>query len=395
MQPADSSWQPVHTVYVPADDYRPDLTAEWSARALEACARLDGIEGVCAAVGVEGHLRGAVAERVGVKLSQEPIEDLRVDFEDGYGDRNDEIEDADALAFVTRANEASKSGHAPASVGIRIKDLDERNRRRGLRTLGLVVSAFMETAGTLPSRFVTTIPKVSNVTQIQHAVAACEELEAKHGLPRGSLRLEVQVETPEAIIGVDGRSPLPQIIQAGDSRVSGLHFGTYDYSAALGIAADFQSLDHPAADFAKSVMQVVAAGSGVAISDGSTNILPVGDDSSLRAGLDLHFRLVRRSLERGFYQGWDLHPAQLPTRYIANYRFYRSALPGAIARLRATGDPAQGNRTERTVLEEPATVTALTGFLRRGIRCGAIDEDEVAGLPGFTGSDRARVSDDE
>src|SRR3954452_7564450 len=100
------------------------------------------------------------------------------------------------------------------------------------------------------------------------------------------------------------------MVSAAEGRCTGLHYGTYDYSAALGISAAHQSMEHPAADHAKAVMQVAAAGTGVRLSDGSTNILPVGDRTAVHAAWRLHARLVRRSLERGFYQGWDLHPAQ-------------------------------------------------------------------------------------
>jgi citrate lyase beta subunit len=156
------------------------------------------------------------------------------------------------------------------------------------------------------------------------------------------------------------------MIQAAAGRCAGLHYGTYDYSAAVGVAAAYQSMEHPVADHAKAVMQVAAAGTGVRLSDGSTNVLPVGDREAVRAAWDLHARLVRRSLERGFYQGWDLHPAQLPTRYAATYAFFQDGLAAAQQRLHAyLGRRASG------VLDEPATARALAGFLLRGLDCGA------------------------
>jgi hypothetical protein len=117
---------------------------------------------------------------------------------------------------------------------------------------------------------------------------------------------------------------------------------------------------------------VAAAGTAVRLSDGSTNVLPVGDRASVRAAWDLHARLVRRSLERGFYQGWDLHPAQLPTRYAATYAFYRGSHGIAVERLAAYLERRSGG-----VLDEPATARALAGFLLRGLDCGALDPAEV------------------
>ena len=84
------------------------------------------------------------------------------------------------------------------------------------------------------------------------------------------------------------------MILAAHGRLSGLHYGTYDYSTALGVAPAHQALDHPVADHAKSVMQVAVAGTGVHVADGSTNVLPVGDTAAVHAAWQLHARLVRR-----------------------------------------------------------------------------------------------------
>ena len=168
------------------------------------------------------------------------------------------------------------------------------------------------------------------------------------------------------------------MIHACADRCVGLHFGTYDYSADLGIAPAQQSMEHPAADHAKALMQSAAAGTGVRLSDGSSNVLPVGDAEAMRAGWANHLRLVRRSLERGFYQGWDLHPAQLPTRYAATFSFFRDGLEPAIERLRAY------RKAEATqIADEPATVRALAAFLLRGLDCGAITDAEVATASGL------------
>ena len=153
---------------------------------------------------------------------------------------------------------------------------------------------------------------------------------------------------------------------------------TYDYSAALGIAAQQQSMEHPVADHARAVMQVAAAGTGVRLSDGSTNVLPEGDRDQVTGAWELHARLVRRSLDRGFYQGWDLHPAQLPSRYAATFGFFREGLPAAAARLRSYVGREPGG-----ILEEPATARALAGFLARGLDCGAVTGAELAELTGL------------
>jgi hypothetical protein len=209
-----------------------------------------------------------------------------------------------------------------------------------------------------------------------------EDLEEALGLRPGALRFEVQVETPQSVIGPDGTALVARMVHVAGPRLTGLHYGTYDYSASCGIAAGQQSLEHPVADHAKLVMQAAAAGTGVRLSDGSTNILPVGGADAVAHGWATHHRLVRRSLERGFPQGWDLHPAQLPTRYAATYSFYREGLPGALARLvdyRA--------RTMATIADEPATARALATYLLRGLDCGAVEEREVEAGAGLGRAD--------
>ena len=371
----DGTRQPVHTVYVPADRYTPELLIQWGRAARQAAAGAGGVEALAVDVGIAPDVAAAVAPLVEQKLAREPIEDLRIDFEDGYGDRGDHLEDADAVRAAKRVAAATGANFAPPFIGIRFKSFEAPTRARGIRTLDLFLTTLMDQGG-LPDGLMLTLPKVSTVSQVEAMVDAAEALERAHGLPHGRLRFEVQVETPQLVLGADGAAPVARLALAAPGRIAGLHYGTYDYSAAVGIAAPYQSLDHPAADHAKNVMQVAVAGTGIRLSDGSTNILPVGD-RALEAWR-LHARLVRRSLERGFPQGWDLHPAQLPTRFIATYAYYRDGYPEASARLRHVHD-----RTSGAVLDEPATVRALAGFVRRGVQCGAITTAEVAADTGI------------
>lgn len=368
--PGDSgARQPVHTVYVPADRFTPDLPTQWGAQALAAVEAAGGMETLAAQVGIAPGLIADVAGRVAHKLATEPIDDLRLDFEDGYGDRGD-AEDTDVARAASKVSDAVASGSAPPFIGIRFKCFEQPTRARGLRTLDLFIGGLLE-AGDLPEGLVLTLPKVTTTAQVEAMVIAVEALERAHGLDAGRLRFEVQVETPQLVLGADGRSPLAQLPVVAPGRVSGLHYGTYDYSASLGIAAGYQSMEHPAADLAKEIMQLAVAGTGIRLSDGSTNILPVGERAA--EAWSLHARLVRRSLERGYYQGWDLHPHQLATRYLATYAFYRHGYVDAASRLRTYLAQEEG-----AVMDEPATARALAWFVLRGVQCGAIDADEVA-----------------
>jgi citrate lyase beta subunit len=344
--------QPVHTVYVPADRVRPGLAAAWGAAALAA---LDGAD-LPAITGLDP----AAMPRVLAKLAGEPVEDLRVDAEDGYRGSD---EDADVVAAAAAVAADLRDGVAPPFVGIRVKSLEPAARRRGVRSLDLFLGGL---AGH-PGELLVTLPKVTDTDQVEAMVGLLAALEDAHGVRLG---LELQVETPQAVLGPGGAATAAAMVHAAAGRCRGLHFGTYDYSAALGIAAAHQASDHPAADHAKAVMQVAVAGTGARAVDGSSNLLPVGPDRD--AAWHRHAQLVIRALRRGFYQGWDLHPGQLPTRYLATYAFFRAALPAAVDRLGAYRAGAAGR-----VLDEPATASALASVLVRALDCGAADEPEV------------------
>jgi citrate lyase beta subunit len=365
--------QPVHTVYVPADRYDADLTRVWGDQARRAMDDHAGVLRECV-----GDAAPVLLPLVEDKLAREPIEDLRIDFEDGYGNRPDEAEDADVRRAAAALAASQSAATSPASYGIRFKCFERPTRGRGLATLVGFVEQLLAAGGTLEG-FVVTLPKVTSVAQVEAMALVCDRLEGAHGLPTGTLRFEIQVETPQSILGPDGTALVARMIHAAPTRVTGLHYGTYDYSAFCGIAAPYQSMEHPVADHAKAVMQAAAAGTGVRLSDGSTNILPVGDVEQVRLGWDLHLRLVRRSLERGFYQGWDLHPAQLPTRYAATYAFYRDGYAGAAERLHRYATRAEGG-----ILDEPATARALADFLVRGLECGALLDDDTRRATGMT-----------
>jgi citrate lyase beta subunit len=363
--------QPVHTCYVPADKVTGDVAAGWGADALSALEEHAPRPGVFAALfGMSGDLAEVVHAKVAEKLAREPVEDLRIDFEDGYGVHADEDDDAVRCAELA-------AGWTSPPVGIRFKSFDTRaSAERGIRTLDLFVTAL----GRAP---MLTLPKVTDVAQVSALVDVLAVLEERLGL--GTLRFEIQIETTRSIVDAKGRLAIPRFIAAGGGRVSGLHFGTYDYTAACGLSAAEQHLAHPACDFARHVMQVSAAGTGVRLSDGSSNVLPVGD--GVGEAWRTHFGLVLRSLGHGFFQGWDMHPAQLVSRYAANYAYYLRNVASDAKRLRTYVDAAASG-----VLDEPATAQALAMSLRRTVDCGALSADDVAELSGLSADELAALS---
>ncbi|MFJ9348030.1 DUF6986 family protein [Streptomyces sp. NPDC101237] len=374
--------QPVHTVYVPGDAFTADTVRTWGDRALAALdEHAPDAASFAAVLGLSEELAEPVHSRVRAKLEREPIEDLRVDFEDGYGPRPDAEEDEAAARAARLIAEAYAEGTAAPYMGIRMKCMEAAVRDRGIRTLDIFLTGLM-TAGGLPAGLVLTLPKVTYPEQVTAMVRLLEAFEKTHGLEPGRIGFEIQIETSQSILATDGTATVARMIQAAGGRATGLHYGTFDYSACLGVSAAYQASDHPAADHAKAVMQVAAAGTGVRVSDGSTNVLPVGPTAKVHDAWRLHYGLTRRALARAYYQGWDMHPGHIPTRYAAVFAFYREGFERAAARL-----TRYAHRTGGDVMDEPATAKALSGYLLRGLDCGALDIAEVARLSGLTRAD--------
>ncbi|MFF9215104.1 DUF6986 family protein [Streptomyces viridosporus] len=374
--------QPVHTVYVPADAFTAGTLRSWGDRALAALdEHAPDAASFAAALGPDGGSAGDVYGRVRAKLEREPVEDLRVDFEDGYGDRPDAEEDEAAARAARLIAEAYGDGTAAPYMGIRMKCLEAAVRDRGIRTLDIFLTGLME-AGGLPDGLVLTLPKVTYPEQVTAMVRLLEAFEQARDLEPGRIGFEIQIETSQSVLAADGTAAVARMIQAAEGRATALHYGTFDYSAGLGVSAAHQAGDHPVADHAKAVMQVAAAGTGVRVCDGSTNVLPVGPTEKVHAAWRLHHGLTRRALVRAYYQGWDMHPGHLPTRYAAVFAFYREGFEQAAVRLARYAARAGGD-----VMDEPATARALAGHLLRGLDCGALGGVEVAGVTGLTRAD--------
>jgi len=353
---------PIHTAYVGAHLFHARLASHWGELALQVL-KMYAPDASDLAAAVDRALHDRVYTQLRHKLEREPIEDLRIDFEDGFGTRSDEEEDAAAHAAGAEVADGIATRTLPPCFGIRIKPLVPEHGTRGGRTLERFVTSLVErSGGKLPAHFTVTLPKVANREEVAALVHLLEDLEARLHLAAGALTLELMVETPRVILGPEGRCPLPALVAAARGRCVGVHFGVYDYLAALEIAPSHHRLRHPACDHARHVMQVALAGTGVLLSAGSTNVLPVPPRDHLVRAWRLHFEDVRHSLVGGFYHGWDLHPAQLVTRYVAAYGFFRECLES----------PAAG-----AVLEDPAARSVRASLIRRAFDCGAINEAEA------------------
>ncbi len=387
--------QPVHVVYGGAHLFKAETARRLGSIARHTLAQYapDG-PALAKALGAEwpAAFAAGLHTRITAKLDREPVEDFRLDFEDGYGSRPDAEEDAHAVSSAQEVAAGLAAGTLPPFLGIRIKPLNEDTRTRSLRTMDLFLTTLLNlTEKRLPDQFVITLPKVQLAAHVAAAESVCDLLEANLRLPPGLLRLELMVETPQSILGHDGVCPLQSFIAAAQGRCSSVHFGVYDYTASYGITAAWQAMGHPACDFARTVMTAALAGTGVHLSDGATNILPAGphrgdsltDDQqqenkeAVHSAWKMAFEDNLHSLRQGLYQGWDLHPAQFIPRYAAVYSFFLSALPAATGRLKSFVEKAAQASLFGDVFDDAATGQGLLNFFLRGIACGALTEAEA------------------
>jgi len=316
--------QPVHTVYGGAQLFKSDTTVKLGALAMRALREHGGApREFASAIGISEDLAETIYARVVEKLKREPVEDFRIDFEDGYGNRPDDEDDGHAAAAALEVAAGMKNGTLPPFIGIRIKTFSQELMPRALRTMEIFLTTLVDAAGALPPGFVVTLPKIQIVEQVTALADAFDALEPKLGLGVGTLKMEFMIETTQVI-------PILALLpDAARGRAVAAHFGTYDYTASCNITAAQQRMDHPACDFARHSMQVAYAGTGLWLSDGATNIMPIGDRAMIHAAWRLHVEHIRNSLVNAFYQGWDLNPAQLPTRYAAVYSFFLEGLAAA------------------------------------------------------------------
>jgi citrate lyase beta subunit len=393
--------QPVHTVYGGAQLFTAQTARKMGETSLRTMAEYAPDSATLArGLGIDPVQFGPdlwqkVYDRVTGKLKSEAVEDFRIDFEDGYGNRPDAEEDGHAASAAREVALGMKEGTLPPFLGIRIKPFNQENINRSVRTLDIFLDTLLEATGNkMPPNFVITLPKITVAAQSRALAELLAEAEKKRGLPKNTLKFEIMVEMPQIIIDDTGRSPLREIVDAGDGRCVGAHFGTYDYTAGCQITASFQTMANPVCDFAKHVLQVSLATTPVMISDGATNVMPVGPHRAAAGtaltkqqieenravvyrAWQLSYKHIRHSLETGYYQGWDLHPAQLPVRYAAMYAFFLESFDSVSERLKGFVEKAAKATLLGDVFDDAATGQGLLNFFLRGISCGAITEAEA------------------
>ncbi|MCC6601111.1 MAG: phosphoenolpyruvate kinase [Crocinitomicaceae bacterium] len=326
------------------------------------------------------------------KLTTEAMEDFRIDFEDGFGNRSWDEEDATAERAAIEVAKGMKANSLPPFIGIRIKPFTEDLKERGVRTLDIFLTTLSEQAGgKLPANFVVMLPKVTIPEQVAALVKIFEVLESKTAIASGALKMEMMVETTQAVINKDGTNPLRSFVLASKGRMIATAFGTYDYTASCNITARYQDMGHAVCDFAHHFMKVALGATGIWLSDGATNVMPIGPhrgDNLTPEQIAENRRVVHRSwkkaydhtrysLWKGLYQGWDLNPAQFPMRYAAIYSFFLESYEDAAKRLKAFVEKAARATLTGDVFDDAATGQGLLNYFLRGLNCGAISEAEA------------------
>lgn len=326
------------------------------------------------------------------KLETEAVEDFRIDFEDGFGNRPNDEEDATAVQAAKELAIGMKQKTISPFIGIRIKPFTEDLKGRGVRTLDIFLTTLLdETGGHLPDNFVVMLPKVTIPEQVTTLIRLFDIIEKQYQLSPGTLKMETMVEATQIIMDDEGRNPLMRIIRASEGRCIAAHFGTYDYTASCSITAKYQTMAHSVCDFAHHMTKVALAHTGIFLSDGATNVMPIGPHRGEHLSFEqmnenreaVHnawrtgYGHTMHSLINGLYQGWDLNPAQLPMRYAATYHFFLSSYDDAVHRLKTFVERAAISTLTGDIFDDAATGQGLLNFFLKAMNCGAITEQEA------------------
>lgn len=327
-----------------------------------------------------------IYNRVIEKLKREPIEDFRIDFEDGYGIRSDEEEDTHALFASDELVNSFLNRTITTFCGFRIKSFQTETYQRAVRTLELFLSNLLKkTNNILPPNFVVTLPKITRIEEVAVLDELLTEFEKQNNLAPNSIKIEIMIETPQALFKIRN------LAEAAKDRIVAAHFGAYDYTASLGITAVHQHLKHDACNFARNVMQNALSPLGIRLSDSVTTEMPVpihkGENLTtqqlkenkqvVHQAWRLHFNNVTHSLTNGFYQSWDLHPAQLVARYAAVYSFFFESFDEQKNRLKRFLDKATKATMSGNQFDDAASAQGLLNYCIRAVSCGALSESEV------------------
>lgn len=385
---------PVSVLYGGAQLFRSDGAAKLGRIARGSFERyLPDAASVAEAFAIEdASLAASVRDALERRLEAGPVDDLRVDFEDGYGARPAEEEDAEATRVGGALAEGHAAGSLPPHIGVRTKAFSGGTRDRSLRTLRLVLAAFVERGGgAVPSSFVWTLPKVRGEAEVRDAACELARAEADFGQPEGAIAMELLVETPDVLVAPDGRVAIRSVIDAAGDRCRSVHLGAYDLLSSVGVLARDQSLAHPLCALARMLSLLAVAGTGAVVSDGATNELPIAPHGApttereheenrraVHRAWRRHAADVRRAIGEGIFLGWDLHPNQLVSRYATLFLAMLEEAPRATARMRRFLDDAAVARRSGQEFDDAATALGVLNFFARGVALELFDDEALA-----------------
>ena len=379
--------QPVHVVYGGAHLFKRDLVPRLGALALRSLEDYAPDAATLAlAVGIPNALAETVHSRVLEKLRREPVEDFRIDFEDGYGVRPDAEEDDAAVHAAEEVAHAMAAATLPAFFGIRIKPLDEEQKSRSVRTLELFLKTLLaRTGGRLPQNFVVTLPKITVTEQVTALLAALDRF--------ASIPIELMIETPQSLF------LLPHLIEASRGRLhrrplrrvrlhrepghhrfepahaaSGVRFCAIDDAGPVRRhrRSPFRRRHQPDADPSSSRHAPQRRADR-----GKSRGRPSRVDACITSTSAI------RSITAFIKVGTCIRRS-LSSRYAAVYSFFLEGLE------RRLGAPAELHRQSRAgdqvggVFDDAATGQGLLNYFLRAINCGAIAEADAPALTGLS-----------
>ena len=223
---------------------------------------------------------------------------------------------------------SSPPGWRPPFIGIRFKCFEAPTRRRGIRTLDLFLATLVAGRGELPAGLVLTFPKVSTVSQVEAMVQVCRA----PGVGARTARRAPPVRDPGRDPAADPRRRRPR--RRWLRRSTPARAGSPRCTTAPTTTAP-RCRSPPSTSRPTTRRPTTPSRSCRSRSPAPECTSPTGRPTSCRSATPTRSASPggctpawsAGRLQRGFYQGWDLHAGQLPTRFLANFAFYREGFP--------------------------------------------------------------------
>lgn len=398
-----TSVHPVHTVYGGAQLFHRNTLKKIGEKGIALIKNYFSEPPYCTVLSGESdvplnsEIRQQVIDQTINKLTVNPVEDYRIDFEDGYGLRDSAKEDEDAERCAIELSELfQKSDNSSAfQTGIRIKSFSLPTLQRSIRTFDIFLSTFFQNCDIQNVPFLSVcLPKVTDLKEVELLLSLLTDYAKSHNLNTGFLRAEIMLETPEFYLKSNGFAALREMVDSFSGSFNALHLGLYDFTSSLGVQSADQKYNHPYLDFLRFQTIMQFSKSTIRLVDGATMEMPVekykksefaelseeecnANKIMIINAANAHTENIYHSMKMGFDSSWDLHPGQVAIRYLTLFTNYKKSFSAMRERFINFVENAARATVLNGQFDDAATGQGMLNYFIKGYRLGALSADDI------------------